>query len=487
VIYDPSPWGQEYHALKVDEALGGGSAGPGKSLVLLNDCNDQIVVEDARCRAREIEWGRSVGWALHLRREFPRLEQTIHRSKLIFPKIDSGAKWDAQSHKWRFSSGFQYSFGHLKDNDSYLNYRSNEYTGLFIDELGEIEHEDSYHELVGRVRTSDPVLSGMLKARSMSNPFPNWVRSYFVDPVRKGRVVLSKRVTLEDKTVETRTRIFLPARLTDNPDALFRRKYEANLRGKPKHIIASLLNGDWYVVAGAFFAEEWDPDRVVIKPFKIPQGWKRFRSGDWGFKDECVILWWAVDPEGNLICYRELTLNGRNAKRRYDARQVAIKIKEIEIAAGEWNLRRDSSRLQGWMDTQLWSDIGMSARDHGRTMADDMAAEGVHWLKASKGRRQAAQQIIRRLNEQGPNGEPGIMFFENCRGCITTIPAIGTDAEDPEKPADGGPDHWLAATAYACLANPRPTGREDVSVYDPDDYDDAPLPASRGQYGYGGN
>lgn len=481
--YDPSPWGREFHALKADEGLGGGSAGPGKSLVLLNDANEQIVVEHTRCQAREIEWGRSLGWALHLRREFPRLEQTIHRSKLIFPRLDPGAKWDEQRHMWRFSSGYKFSFGHLKDNDSFLNYRSNEYTHLGIDELGEIEHADTYHELVARVRTTDPVLNKMRKARAMSNPTANWVRDYFVDPSGpKGRVLLTNRVRISGGVIKERTRIFLPATLADNPDPVFRAEYEANLRDKPAHIRAALLDGDWYVVAGSFFANEWDPDRVIVKPFKIPAGWRKFRSGDWGYKEECVILWWTVDPDANLICYRELTLNGRKAKRKYDAYQVAERIKEIEQAAGEWNNVRNCSRLQGWMDTQLWEERGQKGTV---TMADDMARVGVYWSKATKGRKQAAQQFIKRLNERGPNGEPGVMFFENCRGCITTIPAIGTDGADPEKPADGGPDHWWAAVAYAMAANPLPTGREHYNTPEEDDEPYEVPPQRWGRYGYG--
>jgi len=476
--YTPSPWGMEYHSLRTTEALGGGSAGPGKSLVLLMDPAEQIIVEHARCKAREVPWGQSAGWALHLRREFPRLEQTIHRSRLFFPKLDPEIKWDGSKHMWTFSSGYKFQFGHLKDADSFLNYRSNEYTHLGIDEVGELDNKDVYDELVSRVRTTDPVLGPMQKVRCMSNPCANWVRDYFVHPAPKGRVVFKKRIRMEDGTEEERTRIFLPALLKDNPDPAYRRRYEANLRDKAPHIRAALLFGDWYVQAGAFFAEDWDKDRVVIQPFRIPSGWRRFRSGDWGYKEECVILWWAVSPEGDLICYRELTLNGRKAKRRFDAVEVAEKIKEIELAAGEWNRIRNCSRLTGWMDTQLWEERG----HRGPTMADDMARAGVYWQKATKGRKQAAQQFIKRLREHGINDQPGVMFFDTCRGCVTTIPSLGTDELDSEKPADGGPDHWWAAVSYAMAANPLPSGREDRTYAN--DWDDE-AEADRPRYGYG--
>jgi len=95
--------------------------------------------------------------------------------------------------------------------------------------------------------------------------------------------------------------------------------------------------------------------------------------------------------------------------------------------------------------------------------------------------------MFRRLRERGLNGQPGVMYFETAVKCISTIPALGTDPEDPEKPADGGADHWWAATAYALAANPLPTGREHEMRADDDDEDDREQPVSLGRYGYGGN
>ncbi len=485
MIYTPSPWGAEFHALDQDEAMGGGSAGPGKSLVLLHDADEQIVVEHARCEAKEVQWGASTGWAIHLRREMPRLQQTMDRARRFFPQMDPGVKWSHENHMWTFSSGYKYQFGHLKDNDTYLNYRSNEYTWLGIDEIGEIDSKDIWDELVLRVRSTDPVLSKMRKARAMTNPCANWVRQLFVDPAPEGRKVFRRKITLEDGTAEYRSRLFLPAKLSDNPDPSFRRQYEANLRDKPAHIRAALLDGNWYVVAGAFFADDWDLGRVVIKPFKIPADWKRFRSGDWGYKQPCVILWWAVSPEGELICYRERTYNGPKAKTLMYADEVAESIKEIEMDAGEWNKMRGRSRLSGPMDCQLWEERGR----RGPCMADDMARVGVGWTRATKGRRMAAMQVVRRLKQRGYLDRPGLMFFEGCQNCIRTIPALGTDNSQEangEVPLKGPLDHWYDAVSYAVAANMLPAGSGDFFEGDDDDYDESPT-ANRGNYGYGGS
>jgi hypothetical protein len=111
-IYQPSPWGQLYHSLKHDEALGAGAAGPGKTLVLLMEPLAQIVVEHERTTNPEhphaLAPGSSTGWALSLRRTMPMIEQTIVRSHRIFPRLDPGARYDAQKHTWVFSSGYRY-------------------------------------------------------------------------------------------------------------------------------------------------------------------------------------------------------------------------------------------------------------------------------------------------------------------------------------------------------------------------------------------
>jgi hypothetical protein len=135
------------------------------------------------------------------------------------------------------------------------------------------------------------------------------------------------------------------------------------------------------------------------------------------------------------------------------------------------------------MDTQLWEERG----HRGPTMADDMARVGVYWQKATKGRRQAAQQIVKRLKMRGYNDRPGLMFFEDCARCISTVPALATDETDPEVPRKGGPDHWYDAISYACAANPLPSGREDHAAFDEDDDEPEAASVARGKYGYGGS
>ena len=63
--------------------------------------------------------------------------------------------------------------------------------------------------------------------------------------------------------------------------------------------------GEWGIEAGQFF-KEWRESKHVIEPFKVPDGWMRFRSMDWGSARPYACLWWAVDYDGSMYCYREL-------------------------------------------------------------------------------------------------------------------------------------------------------------------------------------
>ncbi len=308
---------------------------------------------------------------------------------------------------------------------------------IAFDEAWQFE-EEQYRRLVRRCRVSDPTLRKRKRVRCASIPSGNWLRSYFVDPAPQGRTLLQTRIKMDDGSADViRSRIFIPALLKDNPDPEFRRDYEANLKDSPPHIRRALLDGDWYAVAGAFFAAEFIHGVHAIEPYKIvPNVRRRFRSADWGYKNPTVILWWDVDSDGNLTCYRERTYVGM------DAAQVSKEIKKEELAADEWDRKQDCSFLTGPIDTQVWEQRGTI----GPTMAETFSDNGVWWEKCTKNRLASVQQLMTRLKDRtGENRQPAIRFFNTCRNTIRTLPALATDPNNAELPKDGGEDHWCFA------------------------------------------
>ncbi len=493
--YTPSPWGTLYHNLPYEEALGAGAAGPGKTTVLLADPLPQIFVEHERCQNKEhpfhIPWGESVGWALHLRRTLKQLEQSIQRSHQTFPKIDPKVKWDTQKYTWTFSSGYHYQFGHCKDRESWEDYMSFEFSWIGYDELCSFEDEQ-YFQINTRLRSSDPVLSKMLKIRAMSNPMmksgeivsvrnPFWVREYFVDPAPAGRTVLVRDIEMPDGSVEQSRRIYLPATIDDNPNKAFVKQYKKQLASAPKHIREALLYGNWYYTEGAYYGEAWNERIHTCAPFPIPRDWVMFRSMDWGYKNPGCIHWWTMDEDDNLFCVRELIFQDKLAG------EVAVLVRDIEEKAGYF--KHGKSLLNGPADYQLWEQRG----EHGKSKAQEFLEKGVRWVPADKkSRYRNAERLLGRLKDhKNETATPGIVFFRSCTEIIRTLPMIQSDPDtNPPEPLKGGFDHPHDSVCYACayashgkrgIARPQ----QGKSEWDDDDRK-ATRRERPGQYGYGG-
>lgn len=497
-IYAPSEWGNLVHSLPHDEALIAGAAGPGKTMCLLMDPFQQIAIEHQRCMDPEHEfhlpWGMSAGWALHLRRTRPMLEPTIQRSHRIFPLVDPSAKWNENKSTWTFRSGFKFQFGHCHDASDWEGYLGSELTHIAYDEGIQFD-EEQYDQINTRLRCSDPVLRAMLKIRMATNPLmskqrgdnfsikdPNWVRKRFVDPEPEGRVTFKKILKMRDGSTRDWTWIYIPATLYDNPDKQFREDYEAKLQNAKPHIRQALLFGNWYCTAGSFYGDVWNKDLHVCKPFPIPKEWPKFRSMDWGFKLPGCIHWWAMDPDGNIFCIREMMFQGMNAP------DVAKAIIQVEKGLG--TVKKGKSILNGPADTQLWEDRG----DNTKGKAQEMFEEGVSWTRTKKGtgsRLRNAELMDERLGDhESGTTTPGIVFFNTCQEVIKLIPAIGTSDKNSEEPADGNDDHPIDSAWYAC--NYASHGRAGLAwkssdADDEDDEDEKEKPVKRvgRRWGYG--
>lgn len=510
-IYTPSRWGEIFHNLPHDHALGAGSAGPGKTEVLIHEFDKIIAVEHDRClrqidHPHPLHWGASKGWGIFLRRTFKELGPTIARTKRVFPLMDPGAKWvqdsDEMALGWIFSSGFHLQMGHCKDPDDFEAYLGAEFTKICFDELVTFL-EEQYEGITSRLRSDDPVLKDpknrLMGVRSMSNPVfrrsagsenylvrnPHWVRDRFVDPAPQGNVTIRRRFKMFDGTFETFSIIYVPAKLSDNPNQEFARHFEKTLRNLKPYMQKALLEGNWNYMPGSFFGNEWDPDIHVCKPFHISSTWKRFRSMDWGYKKQGVIHWWAMDEDDNIYCEREYSFKLQTVDK------VAQRVKEIELGLGLWDSEKKQSMITGVADTQLWEQRG----DIGRSKAEEFSSRGVLWAQADKKSRHAnALRLSTRLLSHDDNTTiPGFNVFSTCPMLIKTMPAIQSNPNDPETPMDGGDDHWLDSALYACAyADHGSAGipsvnrkRKDRIDEMADDDDDDVVSDDRGQLGYG--
>lgn len=234
--------------------------------------------------------------------------------------------------------------------------------------------------------------------------------------------------------------------LSDADKATFE---DMRLHDPERYKVAGL--GDWGIASGQYF-REWRESLHVIEPFKIPDGWQKFRSMDWGSAKPYAVYWWAVDYDGNLYAYRELYGWGGkpNVGTQETAKQVGARIAALETP--------QENVHGGVLDNACWAKTGVT----GPTIAEEInaelyAAKLITFSKSSKGREEGGNAIKQRLiGNTLPDGttKPAIYFFRNCVHAIRTLPMLAHDESKPECYDTKGEDHSCDAIAYAALSRP---------------------------------
>jgi hypothetical protein len=270
------------------------------------------------------------------------------------------------------------------------------------------------------------------------------VKARYIDPAPFGYQVIHENGL---------DRVYIPARVQDN-HALMRSDptYVDKLRmsGSPE-LVRAWLDGDWSVIAGAFFPE-FSTERHVIAPITLPAHWMRYRAADWGSAKPFSIGWYAVSdgsmpefPRGALIKYREwygMQPGQPNVGLKMTAEEVADGIKE----------RERSEKL-----TLSVIDPAAFTADGGPSIAERMGARGVHFSRADNKRIATSgaiggwDQLRARLKG---DDKPMLYLFSTCVHTIRTLPALQHDEHRPEDVDTDSEDHAADETRYACMARP---------------------------------
>jgi hypothetical protein len=514
VVYAPWVGPQEtFWDFKGRYGLYGGSGFTGKTDLLRWYPWQQIQAEDARLKAGE-HMEQSTGHALVLRRETPQLRELMARCRADFERTNPDINWIAGDKTWEFPNGYRYTVGHMENEEDWMKYQGWQISFLGLDE-GTTFTEKQFSMIDAWVRQpKNSYLTPII--RMGSNPVgvgKKWVRKFFVlagyskseCPKYWGKPVVKEldvpvvddmgRKTTEKRLVE---RLFVPARVSDNK-SVDQGDYAATLVDKPEYIRKAIFEGDWWAISEEAWAGKiLDEEVHFIKPFKVPPGWFKFRSGKFGnvWPAMSSIQWWAVDPLDNMTCYRSLTVTGVNAE------ELAQTIRSIEIENGEWNVHSDCSKLSGPLNDECWPQTDKS----GPTIEESFRNAGVFWRRGSKDWQQAAEQMRIRLQRRTPHPTnrtkdgkprqiPGIRWFETCQnalktpdgekidvGPVATLPELQKDEKKPDIWIRNGFEHDIESAALAAMSRPI-TGKETLSA-DEDEVEEARANARRGSNPY---
>lgn len=286
----------------------------------------------------------------------------------------------------------------------------------------------------------------------------SWVRRLFIDKAYQDNENPDDYMFIQ--SLVTDNKILMET----NPD------YIRQLQALPDKLRKAWLEGDWGVFDGQFFEDfvdrpEYYQERTwthVIDPFEIPDGWKIYRSFDWGYNKPFSCGWWAVDYEG--IAYRILELYGctktPNEGLKWTPPKVFSEIARIE-REHRW-LR--GKHIIGIADPAIWN------AETGKSIAEVAADHGVFFTKGDHERIAGWMQVHYRLAFDD-NGFPMMYVFSNCKAFIRTIPLLQYDEHKPEDLDSDGEDHCADEVRYFCMSRPiKPR-----MAAKPDDYASNPL------------
>jgi len=413
------------------EVLFGGAAGPGKT-----DC---LIMEALR-HIDKPEYS-----ALLLRRTFPQLQEIIDRCHAHYPSL--GGIYRATEHRWYFPSGAVINLGHMQHEQDKYNYQGKQYHFVGFDELTQFT-ETQYTYLFSRARSTNPDIPPRIRCTTNPGGVGHvFVKERFIDIAPYSQTYIDPETGL--------SRVFIPAKHEDNP-SLFENDpdYVNRLKMLTPIERMRLLEGIWDAFEDQAFPEL--SMRVHgSEPFPVPPEWEKFCVMDWGFSKPFSIGWYAVDFDGVIYRYREW----------YGTREghvnSGVRMTAIEVARGI--LERERERVKFRVaDPACWSATPRKDGSVGPSITEDMAKEGVYWIKADNNRLLGKLQCHQRLKlEEDVDDEgvvtheyPRFVAFNDQKHFWRTMTGLRLDAKNPEDVDTDQEDHIYDEFRYGCMARP---------------------------------
>lgn len=402
---------------------------------------------------------------LMVRRTREQLRETFERAKRLFVPLG----FHPAGHTITSPQGARLRFAYLERDAHAENYQGDNNTRVYVEELGNFPSPAPVFKLMATLRSTKRVPCGFRGTGNPGGPGHGWVKARYITPQRRGWKIVAEPFVnpWTDETV-MRERIFIPGRITDHN--LLGAEYVANLQmsGSPE-LVRAWLDGDWDVVAGAYFPE-FSAGRHVLVDRTFPAAWKRFTATDWGSARPFWTGWFVIVQTelraqtetgammtllpGAIVCYREWY--GEDATR--PGQNLGLKLSIEEWARGVLERTGEDEIAYHVVDSSMFDEDGGPSLAE-RAMKVRVGGQKLSLRRADKRRLPGWNQVRYRLRgDFGPTHSPPMLFFTQfCAAAIRTLWSLQhNDVTSRFEDADtDGEDHAPDGVRYACMSRPR--------------------------------
>lgn len=248
----------------------------------------------------------------------------------------------------------------------------------------------------------------------------------------------------------------------DVPDEIYPREEKENVfrQYDDTPMRMAVRKGDWAFVSGKWW-KEFDVNKHVIEPFKIPDHWLKWRFMDAGMAAPAACLWVAMHPQGDIFFYREFYKAG-----------LVIDARCEEVIRMSGNNRQKESGV--WVEKETSERYVLTQLDHHEFKRDPVSGDSLDYHYVTSGLtvqpsttmgQESRREIVNKWLKIDPNkkhfitkekGAPRVYVFNTCVNLIfeaqtKIVKREGSDRSGiSERKIDNRNDHLLDCGEYAC-------------------------------------
>lgn len=363
---------------------------------------------------------------LIVRKTFPQLSESFALPLIGMLRPAGLAKYNGDERRFTFVNGSTIKLGYCDNDADSLNYKGLEYDVIFIDEATEIS-EYSFTNISLSCRGVNEFPKRVYLTCNPGGIGHEWVKRLFIER--------NYRPT-EDPNDYT----FIQAKASDNYSLADKDPaYLKALDSLPEKQRAAWRDGSWDVYVGQFF-DEFSEHIHVIKPFVIPDHWRRYVSIDYGYTDMCAVLWFAINEKGQIFVYREL----------YESKLVPSRAAEKILQM------TGSEKIDSFFAPP---DLYSNKNDGGRSTAEQFGENGIYFSMASNKRADgwiAVKEQLQIIDTPDGGKTSNLKIFTNCINLIRCMPKLQYDTEKLDGDVLKQPHeftHAPDALRYFCISH----------------------------------